>query len=241
VVLATVNAAKRLSKEEAAGTVLVVEDESLTRAKILRALTRSHFRTLEAGTGEAALLLFETEAVDLIVLDIMLPGMDGFELCERLRGGGHQTPIIMLTNLADMKDRLRGLGLGADDYMVKPFHPEELVARVRAVLRRSKEVVADPSLTVGDLRIEFHSGKCLKRGQDLDLTPKEFQLLDELLAHRGEAVSRAALSARVWGENHHGSDKSLDVYVGRLRQKVEDNPEEPALIQTVRGFGYLFG
>ena len=218
-VLATVNAAKRLSKEEAAGTVLVVEDESITRAKILRALTRSHFRTLEAGTGEAALVLFETEAVDLIFLDIMLPGMDGFELCERLRG----------------------LGLGADDYMVKPFHPEELVARVRAVLRRSKEVVADPSLTVGDLRIEFHSGKCLKRGQDLDLTPKEFQLLDELLAHRGEAVSRAALSARVWGENHHGSDKSLDVYVGRLRQKVEDNPEEPALIQTVRGFGYLFG
>lgn len=223
------------------GTVLVVEDEALARTKIIKSLVKNHFRVIEAHTGEQAMERFEG-AIDLVVLDILLPGLDGFEVCRRMRARTLNTPIIMLTTLGEIKDRLRGLDLGADDYMVKPFYPQELVARVRAVLRRSRDAAAKSvMLEFRDLKIDFHAQKCFKNGHDLDLTPKEFQLLDELCANRGTAVSRQALLNRIRGENRFGSDKSLDVYIGRLRQKIEDDPEEPTLIRTVRGFGYLCG
>lgn len=222
------------------GTVLVVEDDSVTRAKIIKCLMKHRLKVIEASTGEEAMALFEGGNVDLVVLDILMPGMDGFEVCRRMRAHDVNPPIIMLTTLGEMTDRLRGLDLGADDYMVKPFHPEELMARIRAVLRRSRATAAQGAIIeVGDLKLESHSHKCSKNGHDLDLTPKEFQLLDELCANRGRAVSRDSLLKRIWGEHHFGSDKSLDVYIGKLRQKVEDDPENPTLICTVRGFGYL--
>ena len=231
-----------LTLEHPEGTILVVEDEPLTRAKIVRALIKGNYQVVEAESGEQALASFRSVPVDLVVLDLLLPGMSGFEVCQCLRSGDGKTPIIMLTNLNEIQDRVRGLGMGADDYMVKPFYPEELVARVQAVLRRSKDLVPqDAVLEVGELKIEFHTQRAFKNGVDLELTHKEFQLLAELCASHGKPVSRATLLSRVWGENHFGSDKSLDVFVGRLRQKVETEPDNPTLIRTVRGHGYMCG
>ena len=223
-----------------AGTILVVEDEAMTRIKILRTLTGNKYQAVAAHSGEEALEQLQTRDFDLVVLDILLPGISGFEVCERIQQSPRKTPIIMLTALHALSDRLRGLSLGADDYMIKPFAPEELVARVQAVLRRSKKTAASVQTTQG-LKIDFHAQKCFKNAQDLRLTPKEFQLLAGLCECPGTAVSRETLSRRLWGEKHFGSEKSLDVYIGRLRQKVEDDPEDPDLILTVRGFGYCCG
>lgn len=221
------------------GTILVVEDEALTRTKIKRVLTRHGFHVVEAATGEEAVRLLREQAFDLMVLDILLPGMDGFEVCAWVKDARPGLAIIMLTNLGAVTDRIRGLGLGADDYMVKPFSTEELVARAKAVLRRAKEGMGKGEcLVFKNLKIEFHSQKCFKEGRDLDLTPKEFQLLSELCVHAGVPVSREALAERVWGKEHHGSGKNLDVYIRRLRQKVEDDPSDPSLIRTNWGFGY---
>lgn len=221
------------------GTILVVEDEALTRTKITRVLTRHGFQVVEAATGEEAVRLLREQVFDLMVLDILLPGMDGFEVCAWVKDAQPGLAIIMLTNLGTVTDRIRGLGLGADDYMVKPFSTEELVARAKAVLRRAKEATAKGEcLVFKNLKIEFYSQKCYKEGRDLDLTPKEFQLLSELCAHAGVPVSREALAERVWGKEHHGSGKNLDVYIRRLRQKVEDDPSDPSLIRTNWGFGY---
>lgn len=241
----SLNDAKReqtpvLEGEKNKGSILVVEDEALTRAMILKTLTRAGYQVEVAGTGEQALAFLAARAADLVVLDVMLPGMDGFEVCRRLRAEGQTIAVIMVTVLGTVEDRIRGLALGADDYLVKPFHAEELVARIQAVLRRTKELVAmGGQLNFRNLRIDFQSQKCFKDGEDLELTPKEFQLLAEFCARPGQAVSRAELSGRIWGENHQVSEKSLDVYIGRLRQKVEDDPGEPSLIRTVRGYGYI--
>ena len=220
--------------------ILVIEDDNLTRAMILRTLTGSHFEAVGAVTGEEGLKLFETRGIDLTVLDILLPGMDGFEVCGRIRASRKGTPIIFLTTLGDTEHLVRGLTMGADDYMVKPFKPEELIARIQAVLRRKQEgTVGATHLSFRDLEIEYHSQKCFKNGRELGLTPTEFHLLTELCSTRGEAVSRSTLSSSVWGPSHHVSEKSLDVYIARLRQKVEDDPTDPSLIRTVRGYGYV--
>lgn len=237
-----VDAEKVLPAGSGKGTILLVEDEAATRNVIRRTLEREHYLVIEAGTGEEAIRLFDPRTIDLVLLDILLPGISGFEVCERLRRASSRAAIIMLTVLEGIDDRLKGLELGADDYMIKPFHPKELVARAGAVLRRSREAAAaSPVQEVGDLRIDFHTQKCFREGVDLDLTQKEFLLLSELCANRGRIVERAMLLRKVWGEDHHMSGKSLDVYIGRLRQKVEKHPEEPSLILTVRGEGYLCG
>ena len=221
-------------------TILVIEDDNPTRAKILRTLTGSHFQALGAVTGEEGLKLFETRRIDLMVLDILLPGMDGFEVCRRIQASPNRAPVIFLTTLGDTEYLVRGLTMGADDYMVKPFKPEEIIARIRTVLRRKQEVTAGATrLNFRNLEIEYHSQKCFKNGRELDLTPTEFHLLTELCSNGGEAVSRSTLSSSVWGPSHHVSEKSLDVYIARLRQKVEDDPADPSLIRTVRGFGYV--
>jgi two-component system response regulator MprA len=223
------------------GAILVVEDEGLTRAAILRTLTRCGFQAIGAGSGEEALARLKTRRFDLLVLDILLPGMDGFGVCRQIRAQDRGMAIIMLTSLTSMKDRLHGLDLGADDYMVKPFAPEELLARIRAVLRRSQPAPAQAAtLEIANLKLDFLTQDCSKNQRKLELTPLEFRLLALLCEHRDQAVSRANLFTRVWGENHHGSDKCLDVYIGRLRQKIEDDPGDPSLIHTVRGYGYCF-
>jgi DNA-binding response OmpR family regulator len=222
------------------GTILVVEDEPITRAMIVKTLTRASYQVQVATTGEEALAWLTSRAADLVVLDVKLPGMDGFEVCRQLRAGQNPVAVIMVTVLGSVEDRVRGLALGADDYLVKPFHAEELTARVMAVLRRTRKSAGlGGQLTFRNLRVEFQSHKGFKDGEDLALTPKEFLLLAEFCGQPGRALSRAELSARVWGENHQVSAKSLDVYIGRLRQKVEDDPGEPSLIHTVRGYGYI--
>jgi DNA-binding response OmpR family regulator len=222
------------------GTVLVIEDDGVTRTLIMRTLSRSRFQTQGASSGEEGLELYESREIDLILLDILLPGMDGFEVCRTIRATGKNTPIIILSNLGGTKHLVRGLAIGADDYMVKPFHPEELVARVKAVLRRKREMTVSAShLNFRNLKIDYHSQKCFKNDQELGLTPTEFHLLTELCTTPGKPVSRSTLSSRVWGPGHHVSDKSLDVYIARLRQKVEDDPAEPSMIHTVRGYGYI--
>jgi DNA-binding response OmpR family regulator len=231
---------ENIAMEQDTGTILVVEDEVLTRTKIRRALLKEGFKVTEAESGEDALDLMQQEPFKLIVLDIILPGMDGFEVCSRAREAAPEVAIIILSNLGGVEDRLRGLTLGADDYMVKPFSAEELVARTRAVLRRARGPEAKGEcLEFRTLKIEFHSQRCFKAGRDLDLTPKEFRILSELCSSPGIPLSRETLAGRVWGKQHFGSDKSLDVYIRRLRQKVEDDPSDPALIRTVWGFGYV--
>jgi DNA-binding response OmpR family regulator len=234
-----IECSQTLNDEPWQGPILVIEDDDPTLAKIMRTLVRSHFQALEARTGEEGLKMFETREFDLIVLDILLPGMDGFEVCRSIRDSRKPTPIIFLTTLGDTENLVRGLTMGADDYMVKPFKPEELVARIRTVLRRKQEVPAATHLKLRDLDLEYHSQKCFKNGRELDLTPTEFHLLMELCSTPGQAVSRSVLSNSVWGPSHHVSEKSLDVYIARLRQKVEDDPTEPSLIRTVRGYGYV--
>ena len=222
-------------------TILVVEDEVLTRTIIGRTLTRSHYAILEATSAEEGLALLESREVDLVLLDIMLPGMDGFEMCRRIRARWPATAIIMLTHMGAHQDAVRGLLAGADDYMVKPHDPEELLARAGAVLRRTMERAIEPSqVAFRNLKIEYHTQKCFKDGRDLNLTPKEFVLLATLCTLSGKPVSRSRLASEVWGGHHFISSKSLDVYVRRLRQKVEDDPAEPTLIRTVRGYGYVF-
>jgi DNA-binding response OmpR family regulator len=165
--------------------------------------------------------------------------MDGFEVCRCIRASGRATPIIFLSVLGDTKHLVQGLSLGADDFLAKPFVGEELVARVKAVLRRQRQMAMNASqVKIRNLKIDFHAQKCFKNGQALDLTPTEFHVLAELFTNQGNAVSRSTLSSHVWGAHHHVTEKSLDVYIARLRQKVEDDPGEPSLIRTVRGYGY---
>jgi two-component system response regulator MprA len=222
--------------------VLVVEDESMTRLNIARTLVKLHLEILDVNSGEEALELIRSHQVDLVLLDILLPGMNGFEVCRMIRAAGITTAIIMLTQLDAKADIIRGLKVGADDYIVKPFDPEELLARIEAVLRRVKENnAASFAIKFQDLTLDFHSQKCFRGGEDLSLTPKEIALLTALCCNPGQVMSRSRLVREVWSEQHHMSDNSLDVYIGRLRQKVERFPAEPSVIKTVRGRGYVFG
>jgi len=221
--------------------VLIVEDDRATRTLIKKAMIRAHFQTLEAGTGESALDDYWQHKPDLLILDIVLPGMDGFAVCRALRAAGAPVPILMLTVRNADLDKILGLELGADDYMVKPFNPLELAARVKAILRRSRPVPApDDSISYQGLRMDFRLQECFRDGEPLDLTPHEFLLLAELLRTPGVSRSREDLLARVWGEHHYGSAKGLDVYIRRLRKKIEQDASAPTLIRTVWGHGYCF-
>lgn len=232
------DAEKTVPQAPCEGVILVVEDDAAPRAKIRRTLVRRNYQVVEAATGEAALEMCRTRPFDLVVLDILLPGMSGFEVCQALRQEGNGTAVVMVTVMDSVSDRIRGLGMGADDYLIKPFHPEELAARVSAVLRRSRALDSSGEMEAAGLHLELRTRKCFRDGRELDLTPTEFQVLAELCASRGQTLSREELSRRVWGERHVVSAKSLDVYIGRLRQKVERDPEAPELIRTVRGLGY---
>lgn len=219
---------------------LVVEDDAPTLKFVQRTLAGNGFQVMEATTGEAALELFQAHHPDLLVLDILLPGIDGFQVCRSIRESGSDAAILMLTSKGDEADKVRGLELGADDYMVKPFSPTELVARLQAILRRMHRVESgqEPHEHRG-IRMEFRLQKCFKEGREVDLTPREFVLLSELLRNAGQPLSRESLSTSLWGRGHHGSPKSLDVYIRRLREKIEDVPADPTLIRTVWGYGYV--
>jgi DNA-binding response OmpR family regulator len=218
--------------------VLLVEDEGSIAEPFARALQRAGFRTTIAGTGGDALLLAGSAKPDVILLDLSLPDADGREICRRIRADS-DVPIIMVTASGTVTDRVLGLELGADDYIVKPFATGEVVARIRAVLRRggARPRAAD-ELAVLDLRIHRAARRVWRAGQELELTRKEFDLLERLARDAGNVVTREDLMADVWDTNWFGSTKTLDVHIGLLRRKLGDDATESSYIQTVRGVGF---
>ncbi|MGH3454670.1 MAG: response regulator transcription factor [Nocardioidaceae bacterium] len=224
--------------------VLVVEDDPSVRDVVRRYLERDGHRVSLAYDGEGALRAAD-DSVDLVVLDVMLPGMDGLQVCQRLRDGASgrpDVPVIMLTALGEEDDRIAGLSLGADDYVTKPFSPRELSLRVTSVLRRSAngtERNGQPALRDGDLVVDVPSRRVTLRGEELPLTLREFDLLTFLLGHPGQAFTRSDLLGRVWGWSF-GDHSTVTVHVKRLRHKIEDDPSAPTRISTVYGLGYRY-
>jgi two-component system, OmpR family, response regulator MtrA len=220
-------------------TVLLVEDDPAARQGLELALRRLGYQVRPAETGEAALNSISEAAVDVIVLDVMLPGLDGFEVCRRLRRGS-DAPVIMLTARGDDFDIVGGLEAGADDYVVKPVEPRVLDARIRAVLRRLTRS-GSPVETHGELAIDRGSLTVLLRGREISLTPTELRLLLVLSGSPRQVFSRQQLLDLVWEHDYLGDSRLVDACVQRLRAKIETDSSEPCYIQTVRGFGYRFG
>jgi DNA-binding response OmpR family regulator len=217
--------------------VLVVEDDPKTRSTLVLYLEHAGFLVTEAADGRTALAVAAQERPDLVVLDRMLPGLDGLEVCRRLRADA-PLPVIFLTARATEDDRLEGLDLGADDYVVKPFSPKELVARVRAVLRRAPGAGLPEALTVGDLTLDPARGVAVVAGREAKLTGREFRLLAALARAAGRVLSREELVARAFGDDYDGFDRTVDVHVANLRRKIEDDPSTPTRVVTVFGLGY---
>jgi two-component system alkaline phosphatase synthesis response regulator PhoP len=220
--------------------ILVVDDEPKIVKQARDYLERSSFRVVTAGDGKTALAQTRQERPDLIVLDLNLPQMDGLDVCRALRRES-DVPIIMLTARVDETDRLIGLELGADDYITKPFSPRELVARVRAVLRRVRGGVHQPGLVhAGDLEIDLQGHRVTRAGETIDLTRSEFNLLALLAQHPGQTFTREQLLDRLHGVAYDGYDRSVDAHVKNLRRKLEPDPSEPHYVLTVYGVGYKF-
>ena len=222
------------------GTILVVDDEPKIVKQARDYLEKDGFRVLAAGDGRTALALARHERPDLVVLDLNLPGMDGLDVCRALRRES-DVPIIMLTARVEETDRLIGLELGADDYIIKPFSPRELVARVRAVLRRVRGGVHQPGLIrAGDLEIDLYGHRVTRGGEPVHLTRSEFNLLAVLAQHPGQTFTRAQLLDRLHGVAYDGFDRSVDAHVKNLRRKLEPDPADPRYVLTVYGVGYRF-
>lgn len=220
--------------------VLVVEDEASIRKFISINLDRNGFKVFEADSGEKAMKMLKTCKPQIIVLDVMLPGIDGFEVCRRIRQDTQDIIIIMLTARAQDMDKIMGLELGADDYMVKPFNPLELVARIRTIMRRTGKAKEEVSeiIPFKNLLLNLKSQKFFKSDLEVELTPTEFSIIKILMTSAGRVLSRNDLLNYVWGRNYFGDLKAVDVYIRRLREKIEDNPSEPQFIETVWGVGY---
>ncbi len=219
--------------------ILTVEDDERIRQAVKLALEDEGWDVDEADTGEVALDRFRENTSDVVLIDIMLPGMDGFEVCRSIRRSS-DVPIIMVTARDDTHDVVAGLEAGADDYLTKPFAPKELSARIRALLRRSRnpEGASMERILVGDLEISPDEGLVLKGGEELHLTKTEFKLLVELASQPGKVFSREVLLERVWGYDYFGDGRLVDVHVRRLRTKVEPDPASPRYVVTSRGLGY---
>ena len=226
-------------------TVLIVEDEENLREAVKYNLEKEGFATLSAGDGEIGLDIAQKLNPSLVILDLMLPKIDGLQVCQRLRRETN-IPIIMLTAKADEIDRVIGLELGADDYVTKPFSMRELLARVKALLRRSEQALSDfrtqppEFLTAGNLQIDSNSHQVSLDGESLYLTPKEFELLRLLVANKGRAFEREQIIEELWGYDYVGNTRTVDVHVRWLREKIEINPSSPKRIITIRGIGYRF-
>ncbi|MBC2148685.1 response regulator transcription factor [Listeria booriae] len=227
--------------------ILVVDDESSIVTLLQFNIEKAGFDVVTAEDGRTGYELALAEKPDLIVLDLMLPEMDGIEVCKQLRQDKVETPILMLTAKDDELDKIIGLELGADDYLTKPFSPREVVARIKAILRRSAGKSADvelevapkeKALHVGDLKILTESYEVYLQDELLDLTPKEFELLLYLANHRGKVFSRDQLLDAVWNYDYIGETRIVDVHVSHLRDKIEADTKKPQYIKTIRGFGY---
>ena len=218
--------------------VLVVDDEPAVRESIGRSLRFEGYQVDLAGDGVSALEAVRGGRPDVVILDVMMPGIDGLETCRRLRVSGDPVPVLMLTARRNVGDRVAGLDAGADDYLVKPFALEELLARVRALLRRADPMGAPETLAFGDLLVNLADRSITRAGRPVELTKTEFDLLTVLLRNVGRVVTRSVLFLDVWGYDFGNRSNSLDVYIGYLRRKLEAEGE-PRLVHTVRGVGYV--
>ncbi|MBV9508115.1 MAG: response regulator transcription factor [Acidobacteriia bacterium] len=222
--------------------IAIVEDETELASLLDYNLTRHGYETQVLGGAEGTLKTLENMKPDLIVLDVMLPGVDGFELCRAIRKSAvlARTPVLFLTARSDEVDRVLGLEIGGDDYMTKPFSTRELVARVKAHLRR-EEMDAEPAvMELGRFRLDRGARRVYLDGRELVLTSTEFKLLEYFLTHPGRAYSREQLLESVWGEQRYVTPRTVDVHVRRLREQIEEQPDTPRYLTTVRGFGYRF-
>jgi DNA-binding response OmpR family regulator len=218
--------------------ILTVEDDERIRMAVKLALEDEGWDVVETATGEEALDAFAAQPADVVLIDIMLPGIDGFEVCRSIRQAG-DVPIVMVTARADTHDVVAGLEAGADDYMTKPFAPKELSARIRALLRRSRTGDTRASqYEFGDLEILPDEGRVMLAGEEVHLTKTEFRLLVELAGNPGKVFSREVLLDRVWGYGYFGDGRLVDVHIRRLRTKIEADPANPRHVITVRGLGY---
>jgi two-component system, OmpR family, response regulator MtrA len=218
--------------------ILAVEDDERIRSALKLALEDEGWTVEAAASGEDAIEAFERNAADVVLIDIMLPGIDGFELCRTIRRSS-DVPIVMVTARNDTHDIVAGLEAGADDYLTKPFAPKEFSARIRALLRRIRPVqMGHERLVFGDLELIPEEGKVVKAGEEVHLTKTEFRLLCELALNRGKVFSREELLDRVWEYDYFGDGRLVDVHIRRLRTKVEVDPANPRHVVTVRGLGY---
>jgi len=220
--------------------ILIVEDEPAIVTLIRFNLEKAGFQTDVSYDGEEAIARLQEETYDLIVLDVMLPKMDGMEVCKKIRQDDNFVPILMLTAKDSEYDKIYGLEMGADDYLTKPFSPKELIARIQAILRRTdrSKTYEDENLKIGDLVISPKRFEAHFKGELLELTRKEFELIAYLTAHKGQILSREQLLSAVWGYDFVGDTRIVDVQVSNLREKIEVDTKKPQYIKTVRGFGY---
>jgi len=222
---------------EAAGVILIAEDDRAVREAVERAISFEGYDVITARDGSEALQRVLNERPDLVVLDVMMPIVDGLEACKRLRASGNDVPVLMLTARTEVSDRVAGLDAGADDYLAKPFALEELLARMRALLRRSSGLSGDV-YRVGDLALDPDARSVSRSGADIQLTKTEFDLLELLVENAGVVLSRERIYEHIWGYDFGTTSNSLDVYIGYLRRKTEDGGR-PRLVHTVRGVGYV--
>ena len=226
--------------------ILVVEDEAAIREFVVINLKRAGYETVEAENGEQAIsTFFASDDFQVVLLDIMMPGIDGLQVCKQIRAKNPTVGIIMLTAKSQEMDKVSALMMGADDYMTKPFSPTELVARVDSLNRRVELLIKSKSssdmsdeITIGDLSQNHRRRTLVKRGIEIELTPVEFQIVEYLLSAAGQPVDRLDILKRVWGESFIGEEKIVDVNIRRLRMKIEDDPSEPRYVVTVWGRGY---
>lgn len=217
--------------------ILLVEDEDSIRGFLKINLQRNNLQVIEASTGEEGLKLAAIEKPKIAILDVMLPGIDGFKVCSKLRDEFPNMGIIMLTAKGQDMDKIMGLEYGADDYIIKPFNPLEVVLRIKALLRRLGEEDKE-KLELGEFIIDLYSQKILKNSIEIDVTPKEYLLMKIFLENPNKAFTRDELLDLVWGENYFGDAKIIDVNIRRLRSKIEENASEPKYIETIWGIGY---
>lgn len=219
--------------------VLILDDEEDIRGFIIINLKRSGYEVIEASTGEEAIDIFAKEDIDIAVLDVMLPGIDGFEVCQKMREQDKKVGIIMLTAKGQELDKVNGLTFGADDYVVKPFSPSELVARIDSLNRRVSLLKKDEeNIVSGPFKVDLKKRILSKNGTEINLTQIEFEVVKLFMQNEDKALSREHILDKIWGENYFGNYKTVDVNIRRIRQKIEDNPSDPEFITTIWGYGY---
>lgn len=222
--------------------ILIVDDEEHIRELIKFNLEQNGYKTISADNGLDALNMAKTENLQLILLDVMLPAMDGYDVCKEIRRDKSisSTPIIMITAKGEEFDKVLGLELGADDYITKPFSIRELIARVKAILRRTTIKPIDNSYSFEKVNIDFEKHEVTKNGVKIELTLKEFELLEVLIKNKGRVMTRDFLLDKIWGYEYMGETRTVDVHIRHLRQKIEDDDKRPKYIETIRGIGYRF-